>query len=83
MTRGPGRPRNQPLPLFPLSPSPAAIRRARRDAGLTQREAGAVVYAVPRTWQGWEYGPNTMHPAIWELWLHKTAHLRGPAKLRR
>lgn len=81
--RRPGRPRNPPLPLFPLAPTRRAIRAARRAAGLTQREAGAVVYVVARTWQGWEYGPNTMHPAIWELWLHKTAHLRGPLTLRR
>jgi len=80
MTRGPGRPRNPPLPAFPRSPLPAVIRAARMQSGLTQRGAGAVVYTTGRTWEMWEYGRRPMSPAIWELWLLKTARVRARAR---
>lgn len=60
-------------------PTPAQIRAAREAAGLTQAAAAEVVYATLRTWQNWEASGaagRAMHPAIWELWLMKTAHLR-------
>lgn len=65
------------------NPKPAEIRAGRELAGLTQSEAAAVVYSTLRTWQDWEAEGQTnrrMHPAIWELWLLKTAHLRGGKK---
>lgn len=34
--------------------------------------AACVIYCALRTWQGWEDGSREMHPALWELWLHKT-----------
>jgi putative transcriptional regulator len=47
------------------SPTPAEIRAARAAAGLSQREAAELVWAKLRTWQHWEAGTRTMHPAIW------------------
>lgn len=58
------------------NPSPAEIRAAREDAGLTQTQAAALIYSGLRAWQGWEAplgNPDhrRMHPAIWELFLIK------------
>lgn len=52
------------------NPAPDAIRKAREAAGLTQRQAGALVYSE-RVWEAWESGRSRMHPAIWELWQIK------------
>lgn len=57
---------------FPKSPTPAAIRAARKRAKLTQEEAGALVYASRRTWQDWELGVAEMHAGLWELFTLKT-----------
>lgn len=65
------------------NPKPAEIKAAREDAGLTQTAAAELVYSTLRTWQDWEAEGDTnrrMHPAIWELWQIKTAHLRGKKK---
>jgi DNA-binding transcriptional regulator YiaG len=62
------------------NPKPAEIRAAREAAGLTQSAAAELVYSTLRTWQDWETDGaqnRRMHPAIWELWLIKTAHLRA------
>lgn len=67
-TQGPG-----------ATPKPAVIKAARELAGLTQTAAAALVYSTMRTWQDWEAEGDSnrrMHPAIWELWLIKTSHLR-------
>lgn len=53
------------------NPTPADIRKARKAAGLTQGEAGALVGAERRTWQAWELGENPMHPGLWELFKLK------------
>jgi len=56
------------------APTPAEIVRARKDAGLTQTEAAALVHASLGAWQKWESdGQNSrkMHPAIWELFQIK------------
>jgi DNA (cytosine-5)-methyltransferase 1 len=55
------------------SPSPVEIRAAREAAGLTQTEAGALIYAALITWQQWEAGKRRMHAAFWELFLRKVA----------
>lgn len=57
---------------FPKSPTPAAIRAARKRAKLTQEEAGALVYVSRRTWQDWEAGIAQMHAGLWELFTLKT-----------
>ncbi len=56
-----------------ISPSPEEIKKARKNAGLTQEQAAKVVlYSSRRTWQDWEYGVNNMPPGLFELFLIKT-----------
>ena len=51
----------------PAAPAPEAIRDWRRAAGLSARQAGALVCTTGRVWQQWEAGDRRMHPAFWEL----------------
>lgn len=48
------------------TPRPAEISQLREEMGLTQGEAGRLLYASQRTWQDWELGQRRMHPALWE-----------------
>lgn len=59
------------------SPTPPEVREARQRLGLTQTEAGAVIYASLRTWQDWEAGLRRMHPAFWDLFQRKTKRRVG------
>ena len=54
------------------SPSTDEIRAAREAARLTQAAAGALLHTTSRTWQQWESGARSMHPAFWELFLIKS-----------
>ncbi len=68
--------RNKFRPSNGANPSPEQIKVARVAAGLTQTEAGAVVYYGCRGWQKFEAEAGTpansrMHPAIKELWDFK------------
>lgn len=53
-------------------PTPATIRAARKAAGMTQAEAGALVYHARRSWQDWERGERAMDQAVFELFQIKT-----------
>jgi DNA (cytosine-5)-methyltransferase 1 len=55
------------------SPDPANIIKTRKEAGLTQTEAAALIHCSMRAWQKWEAGERTMHPAFWDLFLIKLA----------
>lgn len=55
-----------------MNPTPAEIRAARQEAGLTQTQAAAMVHTTCRVWQQWEAGDRKMHPAFWELWCIKS-----------
>ena len=55
------------------SPEPEEIKQARKDAGLTQTAAGAVLYSTCRAWQKWEKGEARMHQAMFELFLIKVS----------
>ncbi len=55
------------------NPTPAEIRAAREDVGLSQTEAAALLHTTCRTWQQWEAGDRRMHPAFWELFVIKRA----------
>ncbi|BAP87828.1 putative uncharacterized protein [Burkholderiales bacterium GJ-E10] len=62
---------------LPRGPEPEEVRAARRAAGLTQAQAGALVHTTQRVWGGYEadegkVGHRRMHPAMWELFLLKT-----------
>lgn len=54
------------------NPATDEIRAARHAAGLTQTEAGSLIYSPLRTWQDWEAGMYRMHPGLWELFCVKT-----------
>lgn len=60
------------------NPTPAQIRRAREQAGLTLEQASALVHSTWRSWQHWESDVDAaehrrMHPATWELFQVKLA----------
>lgn len=69
MTNHPNRSRRKDAPG--MTPKPDEIRAAREAAGLSRRDAAALVYATVRGWEKWELGERSMHPAFWELFRHK------------
>jgi len=54
-----------------VAPAPQQIRQARRDAGLTQAQAAALVHRKARIWQMAEAGDIEIDLAVWELFLIK------------
>lgn len=55
------------------------VRAARVAAGLTQREAAALVHlARTQTWQDWELGQAPADPARYRLFCHLTGLERLP-----
>lgn len=60
---------------IPERPIPSKIRELRIAAGLSQQQASDTVYSGLRTWQQWEAGDRSMHPAIFELFLFKTSKI--------
>lgn len=57
-----------------MNPTPAQIKEARQQAGLSQSAAAELIYSTLRTWQDWEAGKAKMHPGLWELFKMKTKH---------
>lgn len=55
--------------------TPETVLNSRQRAGLTQKQAAAIVYVDERTWQRWESGERKMHKNIYELFLIKTGLL--------
>lgn len=53
-------------------PTAEQIYEARAEAGLTMKEAAALIHSTLRTWQDWEGGISNMHAGLWELFLLKT-----------
>jgi DNA-binding transcriptional regulator YiaG len=56
---------------FASSPTPEQIKQARVASGLTQADAGELIYCSMRLWQQWESGESIMHPALYELFMIK------------
>jgi DNA (cytosine-5)-methyltransferase 1 len=56
-------------------PTPAEIIKTRKDAGLTQTQAAALIYSALRTWQHWEKGDRVMHQGLFELFKIKIRRL--------
>lgn len=54
------------------SPTPAKLKAARSEKGLTQTQAAALICSTLRTWQDWEAGIAPMHPGLWQLFQSKT-----------
>ena len=48
-------------------PKASRIRALRLEAGLTQSEAAAIVWASLRTWQNWEAGKHAMNAVVWNF----------------
>lgn len=64
--------------IFASSPEPASITAAREAAGMTQARAAAIVHSNLRSWQKWEGGERSMHPAVFELFMLKTGQAELP-----
>lgn len=62
------------------SPSSDEVKAVRKNAGLTQAEAGRVVYVSERGWQNWELEGAKMPPGLYELFLLKTKQARKSSK---
>lgn len=63
----------RPAVVEMIKPTPEQVKQARRAAGLTQEQAGAVVHRVGRKrWYEWEAGQRQMAADTWELFLLKT-----------
>lgn len=50
-------------------PTPAEIKAARKDAGLTQQGSADMMGVHLRSWQRWEYGKREMSPGRFEMYL--------------
>ncbi len=49
------------------NPTPAQIKQARLDAGLTQQAAADLVGLSIKSWQAYEGGWRNIRPATWRL----------------
>jgi putative transcriptional regulator len=58
------------------SPTPEMIKKARKIAGLSARQAAELIHCTVNAWQKWEADDREMHPAFWDLFLIKT-HMRN------
>lgn len=67
---------------WPPSPAAAAISAGREAAGLTQRQAGALIYRSAEVWASWERGRRPLDPALWELWQLRAADPEWLARVR-
>ena len=67
MTNHPNRSGRHPS----ANPSGDDILALRKQCGLTQTQAAALVHSSERTWQQWEHADRRMHPGLWELFQRK------------
>ena len=58
------------------NPTPEQIKQARKDAGLTQTQAAALIHKTCRCWQQYEAGDRKMDYALYELFLIKTGKIK-------
>lgn len=58
-----------------LSPSAEILTKNRKFFGLTQAQAAALIHVSTVTWQQYEQGKRSMHPAFAELFMLKAAQL--------
>ena len=64
----------------PANPAPVDIIAGREAAGLTQSQAAGLVHGSLRTWQQWEAGDRSMHPAFWELFCIKAKSMLSDSR---
>lgn len=60
------------------NPTPEQILALRTSAGLTQRQAGALVWTSARQWQRWEAGETRMLRAVFECARYRLGGLSSP-----
>lgn len=51
------------------TPTTDQIKQARKEAGLTQTQAGKLVNRALSTWQAYEGGTLDFPPELWEIFL--------------
>ena len=54
------------------NPKPDEMRALRHSLGLTQKQAAELIWCGVRTWEQWEAGDRSCHPAFWELFRIKS-----------
>ena len=54
-----------------MNPKPNEIKEARRNAGLTQKNAASLIGYHLRAWQMWEKGDRVMRRLLFDVWLQK------------
>lgn len=57
------------------APDAATVRHNRLFFGLTQAQAAKLIHVSTVTWQQWEQGKRSMHPAFAELFAIKAGQL--------
>lgn len=53
------------------NPTQEEVKKARKDAGLTQTQAAELIYKSCRAWQQYEKGDREMDKALFELFMLK------------
>jgi DNA-binding XRE family transcriptional regulator len=53
-------------------PTAQQVKQARKEAGLTQKQAADKIMVSKRSWQYYEAGQREMSAAVWELYKIKT-----------
>lgn len=59
------------------TPTPDQVRAAREAAGLTQREAGELIWVTADAWRQWESGIRRMMPVAWWAFNKRAAARRS------
>lgn len=73
------RPR-KPKARSPDEPTAEQVREPRLLSGLTQAEAGALVWYSEIAWAQWEGGSRRMHPCTWWAFQQRASVLRATSK---
>lgn len=58
-----------------VTPTREEIVAKRKEAGLNQTEAAALVCSTRQRWADWEAGTHKMHPGLWRLFLIEVERL--------
>lgn len=56
------------------TPTPSAIKKARKGAKLSQEQAAALVGYTRYAWSRWESGDRQMRPAVFHLFREKLSN---------
>jgi len=59
-----------------IRPTPQQIKKTRKEAGLTQTQAGKLVNRALSTWQAYEGGTLDCPPEIWEIFVIRLERMK-------